>query len=140
MTLAFAICWLPIHVIELTKCVNPAGLTRLIDSYPQLLHSIRVFTHALAYLNSCLNPYLYALLNRNFCHDLATVFPCRQTCCKSAETNDKLAKMKVMHSTRKRYLSNSNTADGEENQMIEVLESKQIVVTSESGIQLMNLK
>ncbi|CAF5228846.1 unnamed protein product, partial [Rotaria magnacalcarata] len=44
-------------------------------SYPKLLYTIRALTHALAYFNSCLNPYLYALLNRNFCCDLFDIMP-----------------------------------------------------------------
>ncbi|CAF2109975.1 unnamed protein product [Rotaria magnacalcarata] len=75
VTLAFAICWLPIHVLELMKCANSSMLDTLIRSYPKLLYTIRALTHALAYFNSCLNPYLYALLNRNFCCDLIDIMP-----------------------------------------------------------------
>lgn len=78
VTLAFAICWLPIHVLELMNCANSSVLYTLIRSYPKVLYTIRAFTHALAYFNSCLNPYLYALLNRNFCCDLIDLIP---SCC-----------------------------------------------------------
>ena len=84
MTLAFAICWLPIHVLELLKCANSSVLNQLILAYPKLLYSVRAFTHALAYFNSCFNPFLYALLNRNFCLDLADVVPSFRTCCRQA--------------------------------------------------------
>ncbi|CAF4436838.1 unnamed protein product [Rotaria sp. Silwood2] len=86
VTLAFAICWLPIHVLELMKCGNPKLLHSLIQLYPKALYSIRAFTHALAYFNSCLNPYLYALLNRNFCIDLADIVPSWMSCCKQCVT------------------------------------------------------
>ncbi|CAF1162280.1 unnamed protein product [Rotaria sp. Silwood1] len=86
VTLAFAICWLPIHVLELMKCGKPQLLGSLIQSYPKVLYSIRAFTHALAYFNSCLNPYLYALLNRNFCIDLADIVPSWMSCCKQSIT------------------------------------------------------
>ncbi|CAF5206861.1 unnamed protein product, partial [Rotaria magnacalcarata] len=88
VTLAFAICWLPIHILELTKCGNSSYLNYLIDFYPKSLYSIRAFTHALAYFNSCLNPYLYAILNRNFCIDLADMIPSWMSCCKTIETNE----------------------------------------------------
>lgn len=84
MTLAFAICWLPIHFLELMKCANASLLHELIHLYPKVLYSFRAFTHALAYFNSCLNPYLYALLNRNFCLDLADVIPSWRPCCKQS--------------------------------------------------------
>lgn len=80
VTLAFALCWLPIHVLELMKCANASILLNLLQTHPKFLYAIRAFAHALAYFNSCLNPYLYALLNRNFCFDLIGIFP---TCCNS---------------------------------------------------------
>lgn len=57
------------------KCANSSTLYRLIQLYPKVLYTIRALTHALAYFNSCLNPYLYALLNRNFCFDLIDIIP-----------------------------------------------------------------
>jgi hypothetical protein len=85
VTLAFAICWLPIHVLELMKCADSSILYTLIRSYPKVLYTIRALTHALAYFNSCLNPYLYALLNRNFCFDLIDIIPSCLTCSKQSE-------------------------------------------------------
>ena len=82
--MAFAICWLPIHLLELMKCANASLLHELIQLYPKVLYSFRAFTHALAYFNSCLNPYLYALLNRNFCLDLVDVIPSWRPCCKQS--------------------------------------------------------
>ena len=84
--MAFAVCWLPIHFLELMKCANASLLHQLIQSYPKVLYSFRAFTHALAYFNSCLNPYLYALLNRNFCLDLVDVIPSWRPCCKQPAT------------------------------------------------------
>jgi hypothetical protein len=75
VTLTFAISWLPIHILELMKCSNSHLLDYLIKSYPKCLYTVRALTHALAYFNSCLNPYLYALLNRNFCFDLIDIIP-----------------------------------------------------------------
>ncbi|CAF0881255.1 unnamed protein product [Rotaria sp. Silwood1] len=102
VTLAFAICWLPIHILELMKCANSSILYALIRSYPKVLYSIRAFTHALAYFNSCLNPYLYALLNRNFCCDLIDIIPTRfvRHCrMRTLETNTSNPKEKYLSPT-----------------------------------------
>ena len=81
VTLAFAICWLPIHTLELLKYSGSSVFHNLLRSYPKVLYAIRAFTHALSYFNSCLNPYLYALLNRNFCFDLIDIMPTCFTHC-----------------------------------------------------------
>jgi hypothetical protein len=68
------------------RCAHSARLNKLIESYPKILYSIRAFTHALAYFNSCLNPYLYALLNRNYCINLVDIIPSWCPCCKHTQT------------------------------------------------------
>ena len=65
-------------------------MNRLIQSYPKVLYSVRAFTHALAYFNSCFNPFLYALLNRNFCIDLADVIPTWRSCCQQAGASNNM--------------------------------------------------
>jgi hypothetical protein len=64
LTSAFAICWFPIHLLELLNCKQM--LDKFYDQHGQLLDAIRVTAHALSYFNSCLNPVLYALYNRDF--------------------------------------------------------------------------
>ncbi|CAF0979294.1 unnamed protein product [Adineta ricciae] len=64
LTCAFALCWLPIHTLEFLNC------QRLLDDFyihhTFLLNLFRVISHALSYFNSCLNPFLYALFNKDF--------------------------------------------------------------------------
>ncbi|EDV92133.1 allatostatin-A receptor [Drosophila grimshawi] len=59
VVLAFAICWLPIHVILVLKALNMYGGTHLTVI-------IQIISHVLAYTNSCINPILYAFLSDNF--------------------------------------------------------------------------
>ncbi|CAF1168204.1 unnamed protein product [Rotaria sp. Silwood1] len=64
LTCAFAICWLPIHTLELLNCRQM--LDEFYDNHTSLLETIRVIAHALSYFNSCLNPFLYAFFNPEF--------------------------------------------------------------------------
>ncbi|XP_030380841.1 allatostatin-A receptor [Scaptodrosophila lebanonensis] len=59
VVLAFAICWLPIHVILVLKALNLYSATHLTVI-------IQIISHVLAYTNSCINPILYAFLSDNF--------------------------------------------------------------------------
>ncbi|CAF0860088.1 unnamed protein product [Adineta steineri] len=65
LILAFALCWLPIHVLELLNCSQI--LSNTIDSkHIHLLTIVRIIAHGLSYFNSCLNPFLYAILNKSY--------------------------------------------------------------------------
>ncbi|CAF0950884.1 unnamed protein product [Adineta steineri] len=65
LTCVFAICWFPIHFLELLNCRRM--LSKFYLEHQQLLNTIRVTAHALSYFNSCINPVLYALCNRESC-------------------------------------------------------------------------
>ena len=65
LTLAFALCWLPIHILEMLNC------SQLLDdsfyvNHTEELDAARLIAHGLSYFNSCLNPFLYALLNQGY--------------------------------------------------------------------------
>ncbi|XP_039962378.1 allatostatin-A receptor isoform X2 [Bactrocera tryoni] len=59
VVLAFAICWLPIHLILVMK-----ALTWYPGTHASVI--VQIISHVLAYTNSCINPILYAFLSDNF--------------------------------------------------------------------------
>ncbi|XP_067639584.1 allatostatin-A receptor-like [Eurosta solidaginis] len=71
VVLAFAICWLPIHIILVLKAW---------DKYPATPISvmIQIGSHVLAYTNSCINPFLYAFLSDNFRKAFFKIVGCAQ--------------------------------------------------------------
>jgi hypothetical protein len=97
-------------------------LYTLIGSYPKVLYTIRALTHALAYFNSCLNPYLYALLNRNFCSDLIDIIPSCFTCWKQSDIlqnrnsppNTKLISTSIFRNENMSQRKQNNDDDDEE--------------------------
>lgn len=58
VTFVFAICWLPITLYIM--------LGNLFENKNALLYYFKIIAHSLAYLNSSINPILYAFLNRSF--------------------------------------------------------------------------
>ncbi|KAK2185558.1 hypothetical protein NP493_228g03006 [Ridgeia piscesae] len=55
----FALCWLPVHVMFLIQYFGP-------PSQSMTFVSVRIASTCFAYMNSCINPLLYAFLSENF--------------------------------------------------------------------------
>lgn len=144
MTLAFAICWLPIHILELMKCSNSSILNDLIHAYPKILYSIRAFTHALGYFNSCLNPYLYALLNRNFCIDLADIIPWWKSCCKQPtrleNEHSRLASSVLLSPNQTIIKKNSSYHHEDDDDELDHYEQKHTTNDASCQVQLLRIK
>ena len=73
--IAFALCWLPIHVLELAHC-SKIFSDSFYSNHANAFNIARIIAHGLSYFNSCLNPFLYALLNHRH-------FTRRQRTCKT---------------------------------------------------------
>lgn len=58
LVFVYLICWLPHWIGQLFVCFLPDGV-----SVPQ---AYVLFSSCLAYLNSAINPFLYAFLTKNF--------------------------------------------------------------------------
>ncbi|KAF8782276.1 allatostatin-A receptor-like [Argiope bruennichi] len=67
----FAVCWCPIQIVLVLKSVNSYGITpiRIV---------IQISAHILAYMNSCVNPILYAFLSDNFRKAFHKVIACHK--------------------------------------------------------------
>ncbi|XP_015916626.1 allatostatin-A receptor [Parasteatoda tepidariorum] len=67
----FAVCWCPIQIVLVLKSVNSYSLTtfRIV---------VQITSHILAYMNSCVNPILYAFLSENFRKAFHKVIACNQ--------------------------------------------------------------
>ncbi|XP_008556039.1 allatostatin-A receptor isoform X1 [Microplitis demolitor] len=66
----FAFCWCPLQLILVAKSLN---------FYPLTTTSvmIQIASHVLAYMNSCVNPILYAFLSENFRKAFRKIIYCR---------------------------------------------------------------
>ncbi|XP_068937572.1 apelin receptor-like [Petaurus breviceps papuanus] len=62
----FALCWLPFHVLKSLYVLSWLGLLALPCAAQALIVRLHPYATCLAYVNSCLNPLLYAFLDRRF--------------------------------------------------------------------------
>ncbi|KAM8892510.1 apelin receptor 2 [Spinachia spinachia] len=66
LVLAFFLCWLPLHVNKTVSMLLELGLVPHSCSLDQILLAAQPYVTCLAYLNSCLNPVLYAACDPSF--------------------------------------------------------------------------
>ena len=66
LVLAFFLCWLPLHVNKTADMLLELGLVPYSCALDQALLAAQPYVTCLAYLNSCLNPLLYAACDSSF--------------------------------------------------------------------------
>ncbi|XP_044050267.1 apelin receptor 2 [Siniperca chuatsi] len=66
LVMAFFLCWLPLHVNKTVSMLLEFGFVPYSCSLDQLLLAAHPYVTCLAYLNSCLNPLLYAACDPTF--------------------------------------------------------------------------
>lgn len=71
IVLVFTVCWLPIHAVFIAQYFGDVVST-------PLMVSMHVVANCLAYLNSCVNPFLYAFLSDSFRGWFLRLFGCVQ--------------------------------------------------------------
>lgn len=66
LVVVFAICWLPFHVLKTAHNMEMLGLFIIPCSFIEFIIQAHSYATFLAYLNSCLNPFLYAFFDLRF--------------------------------------------------------------------------
>lgn len=66
LVMAFFLCWLPLHVNKTLSMLLEFGFVPYSCSLDQILLAAHPYVTCLAYLNSCLNPLLYAACDPSF--------------------------------------------------------------------------
>ncbi|XP_041029911.1 apelin receptor B-like [Carcharodon carcharias] len=66
LVLAFGLCWLPFHLLKTLVTLDGLALLELPCGLRALAAVAHPYTTCLAYVNSCLNPLLYAWLDPDF--------------------------------------------------------------------------
>ncbi|XP_072179664.1 G-protein coupled receptor 54-like [Diadema setosum] len=74
VVVVFAICWMPLYFVNLWLRLDP--------NFPKttFMYGFKIFSHILSYANSCVNPFVYAFMGRNFQRYFRTECKCCYTC------------------------------------------------------------
>lgn len=73
----FALCWLPFHLLKSLYVLDWVGLVPLPCAWLELIPRLHPYATCLAYINSCLNPFLYAFFDGRFRAQCRLLLNCR---------------------------------------------------------------
>lgn len=72
VVVVFAICWLPIHIHFMIQSFDPYYEANILNT------SFLMTANCIAYMNSCMNPILYAFLSDNFRRSFKNLLCCKR--------------------------------------------------------------
>lgn len=72
VVVVFAICWLPIHISFMIQYLGPHYEASIVST------SFMMAANCIAYMNSCMNPILYAFLSENFRRSFKNLLCCKR--------------------------------------------------------------
>lgn len=110
LTLAFFLCWLPLYVI-MTRIKFFGDLNQAPEWEQELIHILVPISQLLGSCNSCVNPVLYAWLNKKFRETLKSLLPSFpfNWCCKRSAFFSSMAAERSMEQNMDLSLSVLNS-------------------------------
>ncbi|KAI7790704.1 apelin receptor 2 [Triplophysa rosa] len=88
LVLTFFFCWLPFHTNKTLSALVELGILPFSCSFDQWLVAVHPYAICLGYVNSCLNPLLYACCDPAFRRHCRGLLVCAWTRCKGAQEGD----------------------------------------------------
>ncbi|XP_077388500.1 apelin receptor B-like [Festucalex cinctus] len=80
VVVVFSICWIPFHVLNSADALSELYLFQATCTFHRFLVLAHPYTACLAYINSCLNPFLYAFLDLRFRSQCLSLLHLKKSC------------------------------------------------------------